>query len=116
MHTQSRRRLSTRRSLLPLIAMISVAVLQPALANDELEKARLSAVLRQLDLLDRLTTHAADVAPAGNRYQFDYTRFRHDLDRVRTGVEAYLVPERAQPRDPLPLSGDYTRSPRSEAP
>jgi len=29
---------------------------------------------------------------------------------MRAGVRDYLVPQRAQPRDPVPLAGDYTRS------
>ena len=48
------------------------------------------------------------------RYHFDYVRLRADLQRVRTGLQDYLVPQRAQPRDPVPMSGDYVR--RDERP
>jgi RAQPRD family integrative conjugative element protein len=75
------------------------------------EREALAALTRELDLLDRLAEHAATTAPQGRtRYHFDYDRLREDVQRVRTGVQDYLVPQRAQPRDPLPISGNYTRN------
>lgn len=92
---------------------------QPVQANDEAtavpqgaadEHSQLALVERQLDLLDRVTEHAAATAPQDRaRYHFDYGRLRQDLQQVRTGVHDYLVPQRAQPRDPLPMAGDYLR-------
>jgi len=82
-----------------------------AAANNAAEREALAALARQLDLLDRLAEHAAASSPHERaRYHFDYARLREDVKRVRSGVQDYLVPQRAQPRDPLPLSGDYTRS------
>jgi RAQPRD family integrative conjugative element protein len=75
----------------------------------------LAALARQLDLLDRLAEHAATTAPQERaRYHFDYARLRADLQRVRAGVQDYLVPQRAQPRDPVPLAGDYTAAARRD--
>ena len=104
--------------------LLAAAGLQPAIAADAsdnaAEREMLAAVTRQLELLDRLAEHAATTAPQERaRYHFDYARLRADLERVRTGVRDYLVPQRAQPRDPVPLAGDYTRSnatPDKEAP
>ena len=104
--------------------LFAAAGLQPAIAADAsdnaAEREMLAAVTRQLDLLDRLAERAAATAPQERtRYHFDYTRLRADLERVRAGVRDYLVPQRAQPRDPVPLAGDYTRSntpPDKEAP
>ena len=108
--------------------LLAAAGLQPAIAADAsdnaAEREMLAAVTRQLDLLDRLADRAAATAPQERtRYHFDYARLRADLERVRTGVHDYLVPQRAQPRDPVPLlAGDYTRSnattatPAKEAP
>ncbi len=95
--------------------LLAAAGLQPAIAADASDNApereMLAAVTRQLELLDRLAEHAATTAPQERaRYHFDYARLRADLERVRTGVRDYLVPQRAQPRDPVPLAGDYTRS------
>ncbi len=83
----------------------------PASAADiAAEHEQLAAVLRQLDLADRLVEQAEHTAPEEHaRYHFDYLRLRADLKSVRTGMQDYLVPQRAQPRDPVPLSGDYTR-------
>ncbi|MDR0575965.1 MAG: raqprd family integrative conjugative element protein [Candidatus Accumulibacter sp.] len=81
-----------------------------AFADDGQEPERLAALVRQLDLIDRLAGQAARVtAGKDTRYRFDYPRLREDVDRVRAGLRDYLVPPRAQPRDPAPLSGDYTR-------
>ena len=107
--------------------VLAAAGLQPAIAadasDDAAEREMLAAVTRQLELLDRFAEHAAATAPQGRtRYHFDYARLRADLERVRAGVRDYLVPQRAQPRDPVPLAGDYTRSnavtatPAKEAP
>jgi len=77
-------------------------------ANAESERARLAAMLRQLDVLDRLAQDSADAtAPDGARYHFDYARLHADIDRIRKGITQYLSPPRAQPRDPQTLNGEY---------
>lgn len=79
-------------------------------ADDESERAQLAALVRQVDLIDRLADQAGSASPQERmRYHFDYARLHDDLQRVRTGIQDYLVPERAQPRDPIPLSDSYTR-------
>lgn len=95
--------------------LLAAAGLPPAVAADAADNATeremLAAVTRQLELLDRLAERAAVIAPQKrSRYHFDYARLRADLERMRAGVRDYLVPQRAQPRDPMPLAGDYTRS------
>jgi RAQPRD family integrative conjugative element protein len=106
---QTNRRASAWPSLAVLLA-VSLSALQPAIADDTPEREQLAALARQLDLIDRLVEHAANTAPqARARYHFDYARLRADLKRVRTGVQDFLVPQRAQPRDPVPLAGDYLR-------
>ncbi|MDR2111516.1 MAG: raqprd family integrative conjugative element protein [Candidatus Accumulibacter sp.] len=86
-----------------------------AYAGEAPERERLAALVRQLDLVERLAGQAEQAAPPGAaRYRFDYARLRGDLARVRAGVADYLAPPRAQPRDPLPLSGEY-RLPRPAA-
>lgn len=75
------------------------------------EREQLAALTRQLDLANRLAEQAAKFSPSDRaRYHFDYDRLREDVKRVRTGVQDYLVPQRAQPRDPIPLMGDYVRT------
>ena len=109
---QTNRRTSAWPALAVVLAL-SFSALQPAVAADSLasEREQLAALARQLDLIDRIAEHAASTAPQERaRYHFDYPSLRADLKRIRAGVQDYLVPQRAQPRDPVPLSGDYTRS------
>lgn len=93
--------------------LLAATGLQSAIAagasDNAAEREMLAAVTRQLELLDRLAERGAATAPQERaRYHFDYARLRADLERVRAGVRDYLVPQRAQPRDPVPLAGNYT--------
>ena len=106
---QTNRRTSAWPALAVVLA-VSFSTLQPAVAADSLasEREQLAALTRQLDLIDRLAEHAANTAPQERtRYHFDYARLREDIERVRSGIRDYLTPQRAQPRDPATLIGDY---------
>jgi RAQPRD family integrative conjugative element protein len=93
------------------VLSLAVAGSSPAFADEALEHERLAALVRQLDLIDPLAEGAARAAsPERARYRFDYHRLREDLKRVRAGVQDYLTPLRAQPRDPSPLIGHYKMS------
>ncbi|MBV6826464.1 RAQPRD family integrative conjugative element protein [Pseudomonas sp. PD9R] len=73
------------------------------------EQDQLSLIQRQLDTIERLATRAegASTAEPGDRYRFDYPRLSQDIQRIRQGVQGYLSPSRAQPRDPSELVGEY---------
>lgn len=73
------------------------------------EQVQLSLILQQLDTVERLATRAeaASTAEPDVRYRFDYPRLTQDIQRIRQGVQGYLSPSRAQPRDPAELVGDY---------
>ncbi|OPG72028.1 conjugal transfer protein [Pseudomonas ogarae] len=73
------------------------------------EQEHLSLVEQQLDTIERLVTRAktASTAESVERYRFDYPRLTQDIQRIRHGVQGYLSPSRAQPRDPSELVGDY---------
>ncbi|MCX8966334.1 hypothetical protein EHW66_15470 [Erwinia psidii] len=60
-----------------------------------LERARVAAV--QADLPER------------GRFWFDYSRATSDLKTINTGIDRYLEPSRAQPRDPSLVAGNYRR-------
>ena len=49
----------------------------------------------------------ASTAEPVERYRFDYLRLSQDIQRIRHGVQGYLSPSRAQPREPSELVGDY---------
>ena len=101
---------------LALALTIALAGASSASAGDATaEHEQLAAIARQFDLIDRLSEHAAGTAPQERaRYHFDYARLRADLMRVRAGLQDYLVPQRAQPRDPVPMAGDYVRRDRAD--
>lgn len=104
--------------MLLLALTLSFSDVRGAIASDgALEREELSALARQIELADRLAEHAANTALNERaRYHFDYARLRADLKRIRAGVQDYLVPQRAQPRDPVPLAGDYVhRDERQES-
>ena len=98
----------------PWALAVSLTVLQPAhAADDALEREQLTVLARQIELADRLAEHTTSTAPQERaRYHFDYARLRADLKVIRAGLQDYLVSQRGQPRDPVPLTGDYVR--RSE--
>jgi RAQPRD family integrative conjugative element protein len=111
--------LSRSLALACAVPLLAVAGLSPAFADEAPERERLAALLRQLDLIDRLAEGAAEAASQGeSRYRFDYLRLKDDIERVRAGVKDYLAPPRAQPRDLAPLSGEYrvTSAPPEDAP
>ncbi len=96
------------------VAGISGAIAADA-SDNSAEREALAAFTRQLDLANRLAEQAA-AASSGEpaRYHFDYARLHNDLQRVRVGVQDYLAPERAQPRDSAPLAGTYSRETGNE--
>ena len=109
-----KRPVTTRRTHVLAIALVLLApiagVSPPASAADTLESADLAALLRQLDMAERLALHAETISPnSASRYHFDYARLHADIARIRSGIEDYLSPRRAQPRDPDALSGEYRR-------
>ncbi|MGI0888678.1 RAQPRD family integrative conjugative element protein [Pseudomonas aeruginosa] len=105
----------TFRRLMGLLSVLLMASPAPVLASEVIEREQLAALARQLDLIDHLAEHAANTAPQERaRYHFDYARLRADLKRVRAGLQDYLVPQRAQPRDSVPLAGDYVRRDRAD--
>lgn len=108
---QTKPALRSRRphSLLSLAAAL-LACSGPSQAQDNgsPEHAQLAAVLRQLDAIEATANRAElSTQSSAGRYRFDFARLRADIAHVRTGIEDYLTPRRAQPREPAPLVGNY---------
>lgn len=79
-----------------------------ATAASASEHTHLEMMLRQLAALEATAGRSAEIAAEpGQRYFFDYQRLSRDLQRIRQGMQDYLSPSRAQPRDPVELSGHY---------
>jgi RAQPRD family integrative conjugative element protein len=107
--------LAWRSSHAALLLVCLSTALPATAADDSNEKEHLAAVVRQLDLLDRLARQSAATASQERaRYHFDYARLTADLQRMRAGINDYLTPQRAQPRDPAALQGDYRQDSEKE--
>ncbi|WP_124409843.1 RAQPRD family integrative conjugative element protein [Pseudomonas sp. R4-34-07] len=93
------------RCLLLLLAIVD----GDSYAASGYEQGQLSLVQQQLNIIERLATNteAASTAEPDDRYRFDYPRPSQDIQRIRQGVQGYLSPSRAQPRDPREMVGDY---------
>lgn len=80
-------------------------------ADTPAQRQELAAALRQLDALQRVVAQSAATTPLApnERYYFDYPRLLGDLARVRSGIQFYLSPSRAQPRDTTELNSDYRK-------
>lgn len=99
------------RLLVALLAVCALSVEQVLAGDGATEHTQLAALIRQLDMIDRLAEHNASLPRQdGSRYYFDYERLHKDIERVRQGVRDYLVPKRAQPRDPVELLGHYRQT------
>lgn len=73
------------------------------------EQSNMAIMIRQLNTLEDTAQRSAQLTDEpGKRYYFDYPRFTRDIERIRLGLENYLTPSRAQPRDPVELSGSYS--------
>lgn len=97
-----------RSGMVALIIGISSSA-APLMASERaFEREQLALLTRQLDQINRQVEDlSAQPTQVRGRYHFDYPRLREDLQRVRAGVQDYLTPQRAQPRAPTPMLGDY---------
>ena len=90
--------------------LLSLAILYGnSYASSAQEQTQFSLILQQLDTIERLTTRAEvdNAAEPSERYRFDYPHLTQDIQSIRHGIQGYLSPSRAQPRDPAELVGDY---------
>lgn len=94
-------------------ALLSFLILlflgSPAFATPLTEREELTLSLNQLSQIEASLQRAQQSARAGinQRYYFDYPRIHRDITTLRSGVEHYLTPARAQPRDTATLVGQY---------
>lgn len=96
-----------------LIYVLGLSLLsQLACATTAQEAQELALALKQLTavqtILDRAERQGRlSATEPETRYLFDYEALRGDLKRVQGGIEHYLTPSRAQPRDASQLNGHY---------
>lgn len=89
--------------------VISLFITSSALAAPLTEREELTLSLSQLNQIEASLHRAQQSARTGinERYYFDYPRIHSDITTLRSGIEHYLTPARAQPRDTATLVGQY---------
>lgn len=78
------------------------------------EKAQLAQAIKQLEAAQLSLKRAAIVAQtsAKSREYFDYRAVMQDINSIKSGINQYINPSRAIPRDPnalRTLTEDYTK-------
>lgn len=82
---------------------------QAQAAGTASEQANIEVMIRELNALEAVARRSDELPNDGSqRYHFDYQRLAGDVARMRQGLQDYLSPSRAQPRDTTELSGHYT--------
>lgn len=76
-------------------------------AASAVEQAQLDLVTKQLEVALAISERAQTADHPSDRYRFDYPALRQDLQRIQAGIQDYLSPSRAQPRDLEALRGEY---------
>ncbi|MFP1878517.1 RAQPRD family integrative conjugative element protein [Lonsdalea quercina] len=83
----------------------------PALASEKDELASAQRMLIQVQsALERARVAAVQADPSEQgRFYFDYQRATSDIKTINAGIDRYLEPSRAQPRDVGAVAGNYRR-------
>ncbi|MCI1009279.1 type III effector Hop protein [Pseudomonas oryzihabitans] len=105
-------RTPTRRFALSGSLAIALGILtsQAQAAGTASEQANVDVMIRQLNAVEAVARRSAELPSDGStRYSLDYNRLAADIARIRQGLQDYLAPSRAQPRDAAELSGQYQR-------
>lgn len=94
------------------IVILSVLFCLPAYATTE--KEQLAQAIKQLEaakLSLQRAEKAAKTSPKTREY-FNYSAIHRDIETVKKGIQQYINPSRALPRDPnalRTLSEDYSK-------
>ncbi|WP_034949232.1 integrative conjugative element protein, RAQPRD family [Erwinia oleae] len=99
----------TRRAGCLLGLTLLTALPVHASEKDELASAQRLLIQAQAALeRARVAAVQAD-RPERERFWFDYSRATSDLKTIHAGIDRYLEPSRAQPRDAGFVAGNYRR-------
>jgi RAQPRD family integrative conjugative element protein len=87
-----------------LVVLLS---LNPAYADDDLERANLAKLVQEIDfLLKRIDQIKLDT-PEAQRVRFHYDVLKADLNLIRTGIHDHITASLKSGRIIKPLSGQY---------
>jgi len=83
--------------------------------SKEKEQTELQMIIRQFDFIQMFVEQKSHQSVNHrSHYYFNYKRLNADLKHIRAGIDDYLTPVRAQPRDPLEFTDDYIQENRSQ--
>jgi|SRR5690554_896306 len=97
------------------ITVLSGLLSTQAIASEIFEREQLSLILKQVKNAQRITVAAREkITPTDTeRFWFDYERLERDLQKIQLGIEHYMTPNRAQPRELHgEMASSYTRDRR----
>lgn len=92
-----------------LVLLVSASFNLTVQAN---ENEELALTLKQLTQIESTLKRARQTAQSNadeQRFFFDYPQVHHDIQLMRSDIEQYLSPSRAQSRAVIPLVGEYRR-------
>lgn len=94
-----------------IVVLVTLSCL-PAFASTEQEQ--LAQAIKQLEAAKLSLQRAEKVAKASpkTREYFNYSAIHRDIETVKKGIQQYINPSRALPRDPnvlRTLSDDYSK-------
>lgn len=94
--------------------LFAVSMSMMTLTVQASEKAQLAQAIKQLEAAQLSLNRAEAVAQTSekNREYFDYQAARRDINAIKSGINQYINPKRAIPRDPNAfrrLQEDYTK-------
>ena len=98
-----------------LTMVLSGLLSTQAVASEVFEREQLSLILKQVKNAQRITVAAHEkITPTDtDRFWFDYERLERDLKKIQLGIEHYMTPNRAQPRELHgEMASSYTRDRR----
>ena len=99
--------------------MVAGFMSTPAVASETFEREQLTLILKQLENAQRITAaaHSKITPTETERFWFDYERLERDIKKIQTGIEHYMTPSRAQPRELHgEMASSYTRDRRELKP
>jgi RAQPRD family integrative conjugative element protein len=79
------------------------------MADPDAERENLARLIHEVEALEPIVNAAESQANSDARVRFRYDWLRHDLARVRLGIQEHIDAPRAEPRTFPPLRGDYRR-------
>lgn len=77
--------------------------------NGDGEREALARLLHEFNALMPLIDEAETKSDTSSRIKFNYEWLRKDLAMIRHGVQEHISKPRAEPREFVPLKGDYRR-------